>query len=147
MIDILIPELTETIRSGQIKGSLLGILDNTVTPMGARLLRQWVNQPLLDLAQINTRLDRVAAFHAEGLLRAELQAALKPLADLERITNRVVGGSAYPRDLTALRATLGNKRGEGLFEAFQGLLEDLQLLVQILGMIECVLFVVVCCVR
>jgi DNA mismatch repair protein MutS len=99
-------ELTETLRSGQVKGSLLGILDHTVTPMGARLMRQWVNQPLLDLEQINQRLDRVAALHADGVWRAEIRAALKPLADLERITNRVVGGMAHPRDLVALRATL-----------------------------------------
>jgi len=99
-------ELTETLRAGQVKGSLLGILDHTVTPMGARLIRQWVNQPLLDLGQINARLDRVAAFHADGVLRAEVRAALKPLADLERITNRVVGGTANPRDLVAMRGTL-----------------------------------------
>jgi len=99
-------ELTETLRAGQVKGSLLGILDHTVTPMGARLVRQWVNQPLLDLGQINARLDRVAAFHADGVLRAEVRAALKPLADLERITNRVVGGTANPRDLVAMRGTL-----------------------------------------
>ena len=99
-------ELTETLRSGQVKGSLLGILDLTVTPMGARLIRQWVNQPLLDLAQINQRLDRVAGLHADGVWRAEIRAALKPLADLERITNRVTGGMANPRDLVALRTTL-----------------------------------------
>jgi len=99
-------ELTETLRAGQVKGSLLGILDHTVTPMGARLVRQWVNQPLLDLGQINARLDRVAAFHADGVLRAEVRAALRPLADLERITNRVVGGTANPRDLVAMRGTL-----------------------------------------
>jgi DNA mismatch repair protein MutS len=99
-------ELTETLRSGQVKGSLLGILDLTVTAMGARLIRQWVNQPLLDLSQINQRLDRVAALHADGVWRAEIRAALKPLADLERITNRVTGGMANPRDLVALRSTL-----------------------------------------
>ena len=99
-------ELTETLRSGQEQGSLLGVLDQTVTAMGARLLRQWVNQPLLDCASIDARLDRVAAFQADGLLRAEIRAALKPLADLERITNRVVGGSALPRDLVAMRSTL-----------------------------------------
>ncbi len=99
-------ELTETLRAGQVKGSLLGILDHTVTPMGARLIRQWVNQPLLDLGQIHARLDQVSAFHADGVLRAEVMAALKPLADLERITNRVVGGTANPRDLVAMRATL-----------------------------------------
>jgi len=99
-------ELTETLRSGQVKGSLLGVLDRTVTPMGARLIRQWVNQPLLELKRINERLEHVAAFHAQGVLRAEVIAALKPLADLERITNRVIGGTANPRDLTAMRATL-----------------------------------------
>lgn len=101
-------ELTETLRSGQVKGSLLGVLDHTVTAMGARLLRQWVNQPLLDRGRIEERLDRVAAFHADGLLRAEMRTALKPLSDLERITNRVVGGSAHPRDLIAMRATLAD---------------------------------------
>ncbi len=99
-------ELTETLRTGQVKGSLLGILDQAVTPMGARLIRHWVNQPLLDLGQINARLDHVAAFHADGMRRAEVMAALKPLADLERITNRVVGGTANPRDLVAMRGTL-----------------------------------------
>jgi DNA mismatch repair protein MutS len=99
-------ELTETLRGGQIKGSLLGVLDATVTAMGARLLRQWVHQPLLNLALINERLDHVAAFHAQGLLRAEILAALKPLHDLERITNRILGGTANPRDLVALRETL-----------------------------------------
>ncbi len=99
-------ELTETLRGGQVKGSLLGVLDQSVTAMGARLLRQWVNQPLLDRARIEARLDQVAAFHAEGMVRAEGRAALKPLADLERITNRIVGGSAHPRDLVALRTTL-----------------------------------------
>ncbi len=99
-------ELTETLRAGQVKGSLLGVLDHAVTPMGARLIRQWVNQPLLDLGQINARLDRVSAFHADGVLRAEVRGALKPLADLERIANRVVGGTANPRDLVAMRETL-----------------------------------------
>ncbi len=100
-------ELTEALRSGQEKGSLLGVLNQTVTPMGARLLRQWVTQPLLDRQSIEARLDQVAAFCSAGLLRAEARAALKPLADLERITNRVVGSTAHPRDLVAMRATLG----------------------------------------
>ncbi len=99
-------ELTETLRTGQAKGSLLGVLDKTITPMGARLLRQWVNQPLLDPARINERLDGVAALHTAGVLRAELRSALKPLSDVERITNRILGGTANPRDLVALRATL-----------------------------------------
>ncbi|MBI3762317.1 MAG: DNA mismatch repair protein MutS, partial [Chloroflexi bacterium] len=100
-------ELTETIRGGQARGSLLGVLDRTVTPMGARLLRQWVSQPLLDITAIEERLNGVAALHADALLRAEIIAALKPLADLERLTNRVLGGTAIPRDLAAMRGTLG----------------------------------------
>ncbi len=98
-------ELTETLR-GETKGSLLGVLDQTVTPMGKRLLRQWVSQPLLDLAKIENRQNGVEFFFSGGLIRAELRAALKPLADLERLTNRILSGHAQPRDLVALRETL-----------------------------------------
>lgn len=99
-------ELTETIRGGKVQGSLLDVLDRTVTPMGSRLLRQWIGQPLLDLARLNARLDAVAALHADGVRRAEVFAALKPIADLERLTNRVLSGVASPRDLVALRYSL-----------------------------------------
>jgi DNA mismatch repair protein MutS len=99
-------ELTETIRSASLHGSLLGELDRAVTPMGKRLLRQWVSKPLLDVAQIDQRQEGVAFLVREGLLRAELRVALKPLGDLERLTTRVVSGSAQPRDLVGLRATL-----------------------------------------
>ena len=98
-------ELTETLR-GESKGSLLGVLDQTVTPMGKRLLRQWVNQPLLDVHRICLRQDGVAFFFENSLKRAELRAALKPLADLERLTNRILSGHAQPRDLVAMRETL-----------------------------------------
>lgn len=98
-------ELTETLR-GETRGSLLGVLDQTVTPMGKRLLRQWVSQPLLDAARIRRRQDGVEYFFARSMLRAELRSALKPLADLERLTNRVRSGHAQPRDLVALRETL-----------------------------------------
>ena len=74
--------------------------------MGKRLLRQWVSKPLLDVAQIQARQEGVAVFFEDGLLRAELRAALKPLNDLERLVNRVLGGSALPRDLAAMRETL-----------------------------------------
>jgi DNA mismatch repair protein MutS len=99
-------ELTETMRGGKVQGSLLDVLDRTVTPMGSRLLRQWIGQPLLDLARLNARLDAVAALHADGVRRAEIFAALKPIADLERLTNRVLSGVASPRDLIALRYSL-----------------------------------------
>lgn len=97
-------ELTETLRGGEVKGTLLGELDLTVTPMGKRLMRQWVSKPLLNVEQINKRLDAVAYFHANGLLRAELRAALKHLGDLERLVMRVISGTAQPRDLTAMRS-------------------------------------------
>jgi DNA mismatch repair protein MutS len=99
-------ELTETIRGGQTRGSLLGVLDKTITPMGMRLLRVWVGQPLLDIGEINARLDHVAALHRDGVMRAEVRAALKPLGDLERLVNRALGGTATPRDLGATRAAL-----------------------------------------
>ena len=99
-------ELTEAIRSGAVQGSLLGVLDLTLTPMGARLLRAWVNQPLLDPARLNRRLDAVEALFNDAPLRAEVRGALKPVSDLERLTNRVLTGRATPRDLLALRAGL-----------------------------------------
>jgi len=99
-------ELTETIRSGEVQGSLLGVLDHTVTPMGKRLMRQWVSMPLLDLSPILRRQRGVKYLVENGLLRAELRQALKPLADLERLTNRVIASHATPRDLAAMRATL-----------------------------------------
>jgi DNA mismatch repair protein MutS len=99
-------ELTETLRGGQAHGSLLSVLDHTVTPMGKRLIRQWVSKPLLDVERIRQRQEGVAFFFDHGLLRAEVRAALKPLADLERLANRVVSGNALPRDLVAIQATL-----------------------------------------
>ena len=99
-------ELTETL-SGEHKGSLLHVLDHTVTPMGKRLLFQWISQPLLDVGKIHKRLDGVGYFFENSMERAELRSALKPLADLERLTNRIIAGHAQPRDLVALRETLG----------------------------------------
>ncbi len=111
-------ELTETIRGGNLRGSLLGELDFAITLMGKRLMRQWVSKPLLDVTQVRQRQDGVAYFHDQGLLRAELRAALKPLNDLERLTTRVVGGTAQPRDLVALRSTLRSLPGiAALFSA------------------------------
>jgi DNA mismatch repair protein MutS len=99
-------ELTETIRSGKTQGSLLGVLDQTQTPMGGRLIHQWVSKPLLDVDRINTRLDAVEAFHKNGLLRAETSEKLAEFDDLERLTNRVLSGHAIPRDLVAIRENL-----------------------------------------
>ncbi|RMF40147.1 MAG: DNA mismatch repair protein MutS [Anaerolineae bacterium] len=98
-------ELTETLR-GERAGSLLSVLDKTITPMGKRLIRQWVNKPLLNVDHIRERQAGVRFFFEDGLLRAEMRQALKPLNDLERLTNRILGGTAQPRDLQALRETL-----------------------------------------
>lgn len=99
-------ELTETIRTGATEGSLLSVLDHTITPMGKRMIRQWVSKPLLDIAAIQRRQDRIAELLEDGILRSELRSALRPLVDLERLTNRIVSGHATPRDLVSLRSTL-----------------------------------------
>ncbi len=98
-------EIEETLR-GERQGSLLGVLDQTVTPMGKRLMHQWVSQPLLHVEQIRTRQDAVQVFFEHGLQRAEIRTLLKPLADLERLVNRISAGHAQPRELIAARDTL-----------------------------------------
>lgn len=98
-------ELDETLR-GERKGSLLGTLDHTVTPMGKRMIHQWVSQPLLNVGKIKRRQDGVQHFFDNGMKRAEIRNVLKPLADLERLVNRVMAGQSQPRDLVAMRDTL-----------------------------------------
>lgn len=112
-------EITETLRKNEVKGSLLHILDFAVTPMGKRMLRQWVSQPLLDIEQIVQRQNSVEYLKNNGMQRAELFSYLRKINDLERIINRIVSGHALPRDLVALRTT------------FQNLPELLQLLLEI----------------
>ncbi len=104
-------ELIETIRAGPQHGSLLHFLDRTVTSMGGRLIRQWINKPLLDISRIRKRQEGIAFFCDDGLLRRETREALKSLADMERLTNRVVAGTATPRDLVSLRTTLTHLPG------------------------------------
>ncbi|MEJ2605715.1 MAG: DNA mismatch repair protein MutS [Anaerolineales bacterium] len=111
-------ELTETLRTGKVDGSLLGVVDKTLTPMGKRLIRHWMGNPLLDIERIQKRLDQVEAFYNEGLWRAEMRQALKKIGDLERLTNRISIGAAGPNDLTSLRELLG--RLPALIELMQG---------------------------
>jgi DNA mismatch repair protein MutS len=99
-------EITRTLRTGEVAGSLLGVLDRTVTPMGKRLIRQWINRPLLDMQRIERRLDQVESFVEYGLWRVEVREALKGLGDLERLINRIIVGMARPHDLVAVRETL-----------------------------------------
>jgi DNA mismatch repair protein MutS len=99
-------ELTETIRGQSKRGSLLDVLDRTVTPMGARLLRTWIGQPLLNRERLEARLEAVQALYESGTVRAEVRSGLRPVSDLERLANRLLVGRAGPRDLLALAASL-----------------------------------------
>ena len=99
-------ELFEGGRSQQRELSVLAAIDRTRTALGARLLRRWLGQPLLDLAALMRRLDAVECFHRDGLARGAVASALAGVADLERIMGRVVAGSVAPRELLALKAGL-----------------------------------------
>jgi DNA mismatch repair protein MutS len=94
-------EITESL--GGRRNSLLFALDETRTAMGSRLLSRWLNQPLLDLARLNARLDAVEAFVDNGALRMELRSLLNNLPDLERLCTRAVQGTAGPRDMIAVK--------------------------------------------
>lgn len=91
-------ELTESI-SGERTGSLLYVLNKTETPMGARLLRQRITQPLMDIEQLSGRLDEVERFRGDDLLRASVRDILSEIPDLERLANRCLNGRATPRDV------------------------------------------------
>jgi len=97
-------ELTETLRSKEKKGSLLWVLDKTKTPMGGRMLRSWLEKPLLSPNAIAQRLNAVEELKSDTVRREELIEALRSVTDLERIMARIVTGSANCRDLVALAA-------------------------------------------
>ena len=99
-------ELTETLRDAKGEGSLLWVLDQTKTPMGKRMLRQWVNKPLLNLDAITQRLDLVENFYLNGVLRNELIHVLSAFHDLERLVNRVCSNSIRPPEMVSLREDL-----------------------------------------
>ena len=99
-------ELTETLREKQKRGSLLWVLDKTKTAMGARMLRSFVEQPLIEKDEIEERLEAVEALYKSPMLRDELREYLQPIYDLERLTSRITFGSANPRDLIAFRTSV-----------------------------------------
>lgn len=99
-------ELVETMRTQEKRGSLLGVLDRTRTAMGKRLLRNWIEQPLVQLAPITRRLNAVDELVSRSLMRSDLQELLSEIYDLERIMTRVVYGSANARELRSLQQTL-----------------------------------------
>ncbi len=95
-------ELVESLRGGETAGTLLDVLDRTATPMGARLLRQWLLAPLTDRSAIDARLDRVEALAADALAREALRSALDGVRDVERLAGKAASARATPRELRAL---------------------------------------------
>lgn len=99
-------ELVKNIRDGREKDSLLDVIDRTITAAGARLLRSWILEPLLDREEINRRLDAVEDFLRHTVERQELRKCLRQVGDLERLTGKLSLGVANPRDLVFLRQSL-----------------------------------------
>ena len=99
-------ELCETLREKQKRGSLLWVLDKTKTAMGARMLRKFVEQPLIEKQEILRRLDAVEELKQEAICREEIREYLTPVYDLERLVTKITYGSANPRDLTAFGSSL-----------------------------------------
>jgi DNA mismatch repair protein MutS len=99
-------ELTQSLIEGKAQGSLLGLLDDSVTAMGARMLRQWLLYPLLDLKEIEQRLDAVEELIEKKMDSLDLREALKEVYDLERLNTRIAMGRANGRDLIALKMSI-----------------------------------------
>ena len=99
-------ELVKNLRDAGVKGSLLDIIDFTVTSMGGRLIRGWLLQPLLDCAEIEQRLDAVSDFLEHPIERKELRESLKGIFDLERLTGKISLAVAHARDLVSLKKSL-----------------------------------------
>jgi DNA mismatch repair protein MutS len=99
-------ELTQNLSDASTRYTLFGALNMTVTPMGSRLLRRWIEQPLLHAESIQARLDAVERLVSQAMARGDLRDGLKRLSDLERLVSRAATGIAGPRDLAALRSSL-----------------------------------------
>ncbi len=113
-------ELVESLRGGDTTGTLLGVLDRTQTPMGARLLRQWVLAPLTDLPAINARLDAVGSLVSDSIACAALRTALDGVRDVERLAGKTAALRANPRDLRALGDSLARlPQVEGALDRMQ----------------------------
>ena len=99
-------ELVESLRGGGTAGTLLDVVDRTMTPMGARMLRQWLLAPLTEKSAIDARLDAVGALARDPIARARLRDALDGVRDIERLASKAAAGRATPRELGALGASL-----------------------------------------
>ena len=113
-------ELCETLREKQKRGSLLWVLDKTKTAMGARTLRKYIEQPLIERTEIERRLDAVTELKEEAISREEIREYLSPVYDMERLITRITYGSANPRDLTAFSSSLE------MLPAIHYILEDMK---------------------
>lgn len=100
-------ELIETLREKQKKGSLLWVLDKTKTAMGARLMRNWIEQPLIEKKKITARQDAVEELYNDMITREEIREYLNAVYDLERLVTRISYRTANPRDLIAFKTSLG----------------------------------------
>ena len=99
-------ELVESLRGGGTEGTLLSVLDRTGTPMGARLLRQWILAPLTNRAAIEARLDGVAKFVADPIAREAMRDAIDDVRDVERLAAKAAARRSTPRELRALGDSL-----------------------------------------
>ena len=128
-------ELCETLREKQKKGSLLWVLDKTKTAMGARLLRNYIEQPLISKEQIEARLTAIESLNEQVFVREELREYLRPIYDMERLMTRITFKTANPRDLISFKTSLqylpfikdllGNFKG-GLLKELYDMLDPLQ---------------------
>lgn len=99
-------ELTQNLQDGTRRYTLLSVLDETRTPMGSRLLRRWIEQPILDRTEIEARQEAVAELRQRAIPRGDVRDDLRLVADIERLVSRAATGTAGPRDLAALGASL-----------------------------------------
>lgn len=135
-------EITETMRDARKKGSLLWVLDKTSTAMGGRKLRHWLEQPLLDVEEINLRLDSVSELKDSFMVRSELLELLRGVYDIERLTSKLVFGTVNARDLLALKTSLSRLPmiksliADAKSQRLQQLYERLDLLEELCELIE-----------
>ena len=119
-------ELFQTMRDNSRKGSLLGLLDLSVTAMGGRKFKQWLSYPLLERTDVAERHEAVEALILDGLARGDLRDVLGRIQDLERLTGRISLGRATPRDMASLKSSLQHlPHIKGMLSWFQGLIGDL----------------------
>ncbi len=101
-------EILDTARDRSSKGSLLWVIDSTSTPMGGRLLKKWLVQPLMNMKEIGLRHDAVEELSKELILRQDLSQALRSISDIERLIGKIASGACNGRDMIALRDSLAN---------------------------------------